>query len=120
MAPVFDFEPDYQLLRAKPEEVQIIEQRGGATFLFENLFTTCLTSIYPQGLQGAKLRTLARFLSKLDLAQIESSTKIEILPDEVDLLKEVFVADKASVQPQQARLFDFYRSRFEKSINGNV
>jgi len=113
MSKLLDYSLDYELLHIKEAEKQALETQGGSKFVFENFITSLATAKYPQGMKGLNLRIFGRILEKLD----KSTDTIEFETAEFDLLKEFVLSDEISVLPQQARLYNYYRRKFEQINN---
>lgn len=75
--------------------------------MFESVLIQGLNFLYPDGLLGVKHRILNRILNKLD-SLTENNSVLELEESEIDLIKSVFLSDKACFQASQTRLICQY------------
>lgn len=101
-----------------PSEAPIIAQ-GGSVLLFENIVSTCITSKYPNGLAGPKLRSYNRILNKLDSQRHEAQQSLQLETAEYELLKEIFNDETISILPGDTRLFFLYEERIQNAEISN-
>lgn len=83
--------------------------------LFENILNQLLRSKHPQGIQGVKGRIYSRILNKLDVSESEL---LEIEDAEFDIIKEVFLSDETTFDPEQTRLIMQYVTAVEEANKG--
>lgn len=82
-------------------EKEFIE-KVGYIGVFENMFIGGLNTIYPQGLPVSKTKTLARLQRRIEAMQ-KGDNELVCEETEFDLIKEVFLEDKAKFAPGQSR-----------------
>ena len=81
--------------------------------IFEIVFNSVLTQLFPQGLKGPQARSHTRILDALDQTE---SYSIELSVADAEFLKSVFLNENASIAPAQARIFCVIQDEIEKAF----